>query len=70
MQTHLDALRLHLSHEYGRLSQARTDKERNWRRVGIGQLKREIASELAFLGQIEEDGTDMDDEALLAELGA
>ncbi len=70
--SHLDALRLGLSHERARLSSDRTERERELRRVWIAQHEREIAAELAFL-ELPADAADdrsMTDEELLAELGS
>ena len=61
--THLDALQLRLSNERGYLAAAKTDGERELRRVWIAQIEKEIACEVAFT-----DEPEMTDEELLAEL--
>lgn len=48
--THLQALITSLSNERGRLAKAKTEKEREMRRVWIAQTEREIAAEEKFLG--------------------
>lgn len=70
--THLDALQLGLSNERARLAAAKTDGERALRTQWVRQLENQVADELAM----EADGVyeaagqdDMDDEALLRELG-
>jgi hypothetical protein len=67
--THLDALRLRLSHERGYLAAARTDKERTRRLAWIAQVEREIAGEMKFLGIEYAPACDMTDDELLAALG-
>ena len=70
-QSHLDALQLGLSNERARLAAAKTDGERALRTGWVRQLENQVADELA----LEADGVyepvlaDMDDEALLRELG-
>lgn len=66
--SHLDALQLRLSHERGYLAAAKSERERELRTVWIRQIESEIASELAFLGQVAPDAVDMTDDELLAEL--
>ena len=69
--THLDALQLGLSNERARLAAAKTDGERALRTQWVRQLENQVCDELA----LEADGVyepvlaDMDDEALLRELG-
>jgi len=69
--SHLDALKLRLSHERSYLAAAKTQKERAIRQVWIAQIEREIAAEMAFLGQtaIDPEIAAMSDDELLAELG-
>ena len=67
--THLDALRLRLSHEKGYLDAAKTESEKALRRVWVGQIEHEIAGELTFLGIVETDDSTLSDAELLAELG-
>lgn len=66
--SHLDALRLRLSHERGYLAAAKTDRERELRAVWISQIEREIAAELDHLGKAAPVDADMTDDELLAEL--
>lgn len=68
-ESHLNALRLRLSHEKGYLDRAKTESERALRRVWIGQIEKEIAGELTFLGMTESDESTLSDAELLAELG-
>lgn len=69
--SHLNALHVRLSHERARLPATRSQRERKLRLVWIGQIQREIAAELAFLGLPADsvDGPEMTDDGLLAELG-
>ena len=60
---HLDALQLRLSNERGYLAAAKTENERELRRVWIAQIEKEIAGEAKFTAEPE-----MTDEELLAEL--
>lgn len=62
--THLSALELRLSNERGYLASAKTEGERELRRVWIAQIKKEIAGEHAFIAKQDE----MTDDELLAEL--
>lgn len=55
--SHLDALQLRLSHERDRLARAKTEQEREMRRVWVAQIEKEIGLE-----------RDMTDDELLAEL--
>ena len=48
-RTHLDALQIRRSHELSRLNAARTEGERELRRVWLAGIDKEIASELKFL---------------------
>lgn len=48
--THIDTLNLHLSNERMRLGNAKSERERQMRRVWISQLKKEIADEEKFIG--------------------
>ena len=66
---HLNALHLRLSHERGYLAAAKTEKEREMRRVWIAQIEKEIADEQRFLG-IETTAVEMSDDELMKELSA
>lgn len=67
--SHLDALRLRLSHERERLARATSESECNARRAYVAQCEREIAGELAFLGlPADECAAPMSDDELLAAL--
>jgi hypothetical protein len=61
--THLSALELRLHNEKQYLRQAKSEGEKELRRVWIGQIEKEIAGEIEFTGN------DLSDEELLAELG-
>ena len=65
--THLDALELRLSNERVYLSAAKTENERNLRRVWITQIEKEIESEKKFLLLTEEE-LNLTDEELLNDL--
>ena len=67
--THLNALQLRLSHERGYLAVAKSEKERELRRVWIAQIEKEIADEQRFLG-IESTTVEMSDDELMKELSA
>ena len=69
--THLDALRIRLSHERVRLSEAKSDKEKELRAVWVAQIEKEIAGEMKFLGisEVSDDVKKMTDEEILSELG-
>lgn len=62
--THLNALELRLSDERGYLAKAKTEGERELRRVWIAQIEKEIAGERVFVAKQDE----MTDDDLLAEL--
>lgn len=65
---HLDSLNLRLSHERTYLAEAKTDKEKEIRKVWIMQIEKEIEREKQFLG-IEKVETDhISDDDLLNEL--
>lgn len=66
--THLDALNLRLSHERVHLSNAKTESERNLRRVFIIQIEKEIEGEKKFLGMKECNAGDLSDDELLRAL--
>lgn len=69
--SHLDAIRIRLSHERSRLATARSDSERKLRASWVAGIERELKSELEFLGLPSDSQTsDIDDDALLAELAA
>lgn len=63
--THLDALQLRLSNERGYLAAAKSEGERELRRVWIAQIEKEIAGEIEFA-----DKRELTDDELLAELMA
>ena len=69
--THLDALRIWLSHERVRLSEAKSDKEKELRAVWVAQIEKEIADEMKFLGifKVSDELKKMTDEEILSELG-
>jgi len=62
--THLDALELRLSNERLYLSAAKTENERNLRRVWITQIEKEIECEKKFLLLTEEELNPTDEELL------
>jgi len=67
--THLVVLQEHLFRERKRLEQASTEAERLQRQVWVVQAERELDGELTFLGMASTaQATDLDDDALLAEL--
>ncbi len=66
--THLDAIQLRLSNERVRLSNAKTDAERELRQVWANQTERELVAEYAFLGIEQPSITDISADNLLAEL--
>ena len=70
MSTHLHYLELQLSNERSRLADAKSDSERELRKVWVSQLEREIAKEIEFLGGKAQDLTEIDDDELLAELAS
>jgi hypothetical protein len=70
--THLDSLYMRLSHEKERFEKAKSDSEKEIRRVWVAQLEKEIEQEKQFLG-IEDIRPDkvnctLSDEDLLSEL--
>ena len=68
--SHLDALSLRLSNEQLRLGASKSDAERAARKVTVAGIEREIEGERALLGLAPtEDLTDLDEDALLSELG-
>lgn len=66
--THLDALHLRLSHERSYLAEAKTEKEKELRRVWIVQIEKEIAVEKKILGLEEVKKDTISDDNLLKEL--
>lgn len=69
--SHLVALQEGLSRERARLASARTERERESRRVWIAQREREIAGEMAFFGMADSAALPaLSDDELLRELGA
>lgn len=68
--SHLDALNIRLQHEREYLAAAKTEKERDIRRVWIAGIQREIANEMDFLGgKVDTLVESMSDDDLLAGLG-
>lgn len=68
--THLNALELRLSNEREYLRAAKSEGEKELRRVWIAQIEKEIAGERKFLGLTEPAECDLTDDELLEELGA
>lgn len=69
--SHLDAIRIRLSHERSRLAEAMLDSERKLRSSLVAGIERELAGELKFLGLPPDPQTsDIDDDALLDALAA
>lgn len=68
--SHLNALELRLSHERDRLRAAKSEGEKELRRVWVAQLEKEIAGEREFLGLTEPAECDLTDDELLAALAA
>lgn len=68
--SHLWAIRVRLSNERCRLEKARSDSDRGQREVLIAGIERELKGELEFLGlPPDSPPDDIDEDALLAELG-
>jgi hypothetical protein len=65
MTSHLNALNLRLSNERNYLAKAKTQGERDLRKVWIAQIEKEISAEQAFAGLV---GDEMTDDELLAAL--
>jgi hypothetical protein len=68
MTGHRSALQLRLSHERGYLALAKSEGERELRKVWIAQIEREIEGELSFLGRTAEPSEDMSDDEILKAL--
>lgn len=78
--SHLDAIDLRLSHERARVTEARNAKDRTWREHNVRMIERERVGELAFLAKqgyvepapmtLDEIFAELDDDELLAQLGA
>lgn len=67
--SHLNAIQLRLSHERARLAAAKTEREREFRRLQVSSAEKELAGERKFLGLEEEPVPPiMNRDALLAEL--
>lgn len=66
--SHLDALNVRLSHERSYLAEAKTENEKELRKVWITQIEKEIAIEKKILGIEEVETSSIDDEELLSEL--
>lgn len=66
---HLNALETRLSHERQYLALAKTNAERELRKVWIAQIEKEIVGERKFLGMPDSpEDIEMSDDELLAEL--
>ncbi|RRJ54622.1 hypothetical protein EHV15_34050 [Paenibacillus oralis] len=65
---HLDALNIRLSHERSYLAQAKTEKEKEIRKVWIKQIEKEIAREKKILGMEEVEVDAISDDDLLNSL--
>lgn len=68
--THLNALQLRLSNERVYLAKAKSEGERELRKVWVSQIEDEISAEIAFLGKTAGPEIEMTDDELLAELMA
>jgi hypothetical protein len=66
--THLDALNVRLSHERSYLAEAKTEKEKELRKVWITQIEKEIEREKKFLGIEDIETNEINDDDLLNEL--
>lgn len=67
--SHLNAIRIRLSHERERLAVSNSESERKQRAVWVAGIERELASELKFLGLPSDTPSDpIDDDALFDEL--
>lgn len=67
--SHLNALQVRLSNERGYLAAAKSEKERQMRKVWIAQVEKEIAAEIQFLGAAAPAATEeISDDDLLAAL--
>jgi len=66
--SHLNALRVRLSHEQDRLNRAKSFQEKELRTVWVKGIQKEITDELKFLGLEEKLPEEMTDDELLAEL--
>lgn len=64
MNAHYNALNLRLFNERARLAEAKSEGERELRKVWISQIEKEIAQESNFAQEVE-----LSDDELLAELG-
>ena len=62
---HLNSLQLLLSKERSRHSIAKTDAERNLRKVWVSQLEKEVALECKFLGIEQQKEINLSDDDLL-----
>lgn len=68
--SHLHAIEVRLSNERNRLAQAKSAKEKAFRRVQVQHAEKELAGEYAFLGLTPPSEADkMSDDDLLRELG-
>jgi hypothetical protein len=66
---HLSALELNLSNERIRFANAKTNEERELRKVWVMQLESEVSAERKFIG-CETSAYDIDADDLLGQLGA
>lgn len=68
MYEHLNALLLRLSNERARLANAKTESEKELRKVWIAQIEKEVANEEKLLGIDEIYAKVVDEDELLKEL--
>ena len=61
--SHIDALQLRLSNERMALANAKSEGEKELRKVWVAQIEKEIAGEKKFIA-----GADLSDDELMAEL--
>lgn len=67
--SHLDALNVRLSHERSRLDNAKTEQEKETRKVWVAQIEKEIAVEKERLNVKDVEVNRISDDDLLKELG-
>lgn len=67
--SHMNALRVRLSHERVRLANAKKAGDIALRTVWVAGIEKEISAEMVFLGLVEDDA-EMTDDELLAALAA
>jgi hypothetical protein len=66
--SHLDALNVRLSHERSYLLEAKTNQEKELRKVWISQIEKEIEKEKEFLNIQNFTPVELNDDDLLGEL--